>query len=604
MLKRIVSILTLLCVLLVCVPFVVSAEDYIDGFWYRIDRRKGGVVIEYFEESGYDGTDVVIPSTIDGYNVVEIEEYAFENTGITSVTIPDTVVTIGECAFDSCHNLTEVVIGKNVKTIGAWAFSYTNITELELPDSVITLNAYAFGDCYNLEKLTLGDGLWWVGEGAFVNSALTTVELGKKVANVLPGAFATQTLEEITVDSENEWLCAIDGSLYSKDGTNLIQYALNKPATSFTIPDDVTQISPQAFAMSNNLTQINVHSGVETIGQSAMAHCFCLTDINVSQENLNYCSYDGTLYTKDMTEIIQYACGKESETFTFPDTITTIADDCFANAEYLTSIVIPENVEYVGNFAFGSCDGLKRAEINGGGSFWGGNIFDVCENLTEIVVGDNLTAIPANMFSWCEQITDVTIGENVEVIGEGAFIGCSSLEQIEIPDSVVTIDYRAFFSCVNLKEVHIGKGVKEIVDNAFRYCEAITDVYYSGTEQEWTDIIMGRNNDCLTNATMHFESSATTDETKTTTTYTIDSQGDISLTIKLPDIAITDDTRIAIIGFSGVLMKTVNFVCGDSIDGDVQTTIPYSDTDNVRVFVLESSVNLKPITEVETVNIQ
>lgn len=179
-----------------------------------------------------------------------------------------------------------------------------------------------------------------------------------------------------------------------------------------------------------------------------------------------------------------------------------------------------------------------------------------------------------------------------------------ALKNIAIPDSVTIIEDYAFSGCEGLDAVLIGKNVETIENSAFRHCPNITDVYYPGTEAEWNEITIGKYNECITNATIHFNTSAIPDSQKTSTTYRFDEEGDLSLTIKLPQITVTDDTLLAIISFDGNLMKSVNFITGNNIDGDVQTTIPYCYMDNIKIFVLESDDNLKPLTATESIEIE
>ena len=150
-------------------------------------------------------TDIVIPSMYNGFPVREIAASAFEVcTSLTSITIPDSIITIGDYAFYGCRGLTDVTIANGVAVIGSSAFEgCTSLTSITIPDSVTA-----------------------IGERAF---------------------FFCRALMSITVDKNNAAYKDIDGNLYTKDGTTLIQYAVGKTDTSFVIPDGVTTISDRAF---------------------------------------------------------------------------------------------------------------------------------------------------------------------------------------------------------------------------------------------------------------------------------------------------------------------------------------------------------------------
>ena len=158
-----------------------------------------------------------------------------------SLVIPATYnnlpVTTIECyAFEDCTSLTSVIIPDSVTTIEYRAFEYCdNLTSVIIPDSVTTIERYAFYSC----------------------DSLTSIEVAE----------------------DNTAYKDIDGNLYSKDGTTLIQYAIGKTATSFTIPDSVTTIGSSAFLDCDNLTNIVIPDSVTAIGSYAFYYCTSLQDI-------------------------------------------------------------------------------------------------------------------------------------------------------------------------------------------------------------------------------------------------------------------------------------------------------------------------------------
>jgi hypothetical protein len=120
--------------------------------------------------TGYTGTDanVVIPSTIDGLPVTSIGTNAFYAGSLTSVTIPDSVTSIGVSAFDSCINLTNVTRPNNVTNIGDYAFQYcTSLTSVTIPNSLTSIGYATFSGCQSLTNITIPNSVTNIGDGAF-----------------------------------------------------------------------------------------------------------------------------------------------------------------------------------------------------------------------------------------------------------------------------------------------------------------------------------------------------------------------------------------------------------------------------------------------------
>ena len=165
--------------------------------------------------------------------------------------------------------------------------------------------------------------------------------------------------------------------------------------------------------------------------------------------------------------------------------VTSIGDGAFADCTSLTSISIPNSVTSIGERAFS----------------W-------CTNLTSISIPDSVTSIGVGAFAVCFSLTSISIPDSVTSIGVGAFAACFSLTSISIPDSVTSIGDEAFENCTSLTSISIPNSVTSIGDEAFADCTSLTDVYYSGTEEQWNKISIGSNNSELTNANIHFNSTA------------------------------------------------------------------------------------------------
>ncbi len=192
--------------------------------------------------TGYTGPPwvVTIPDTISGLPVTSIGDWAFLLcTNLTSVTIGNSVTSIDWAAFGWCTSLANLTIGTNVTTIASAAFvRCTSLTNVVIADSVTSLG-----------------GAWWppwVGgysyDGAFGGcTSLTGVTIPMSLTNIGNGAFrACTSLKTITVDALNPVYSSVDGVLFDKNQTTLIQFPGGK-AGSYTIPMSVTNIGDGVF---------------------------------------------------------------------------------------------------------------------------------------------------------------------------------------------------------------------------------------------------------------------------------------------------------------------------------------------------------------------
>ena len=277
-----------------------SGHDYVNGVCTRCGDTIAATDDSYFTFTELeDGTysvalgldpkilfEVVIPREHDGRPVTQIEDRAFMNcTGLTSITIPDSVISIGDFAFEGCMNLVNVTIGSGVTSIGVHAFYkcwwLTSITvsagnpvyhsdencliETEsktlvvgcensiIPDdgSVTSIGKYAFSCCLGLASISIPDSVTSIGTGAFESCYnLTGITIPDSVTSIGTGAFE---------------------SCYN--------------LTGITIPDSVTSIGEGLFSGCSGLTSITIPDSVTSIGEDAFAWCDSLTSVTFANPN-------------------------------------------------------------------------------------------------------------------------------------------------------------------------------------------------------------------------------------------------------------------------------------------------------------------------------
>jgi len=466
------------------------------------------------------------------------------------------VTSIGQAAFESCHQLAEIQVDENnpsymsedgvlftkskativrypngksdssyaipngVTSIGDSAFyQCSGLTNITIPDSVTSIGDGAFDNCYGLTNITIPDGVTSIGDSAFASCyGLTNITIPDSVTSIEDRAF---------------WFCDGLTTITIPDSvTSIGDYAFYScdSLTTITIPASVTSIGDSAFSDCDGLTTITIPDSVTSIGQAAFKLCRQLAEIQVDENNPSYMSKDGILFNKSGTTIVRYPNGKSDSSYTIPNGVTSIGESAFRDCDGLTTITIPDSVVSIEDVAFAGCDGLTTITIPDSVTSIGHSAFSNCYGLTNITIPDSVTSIGDGAFASCCCLTNITIPDSVTSIGESAFDYCQGLTSITIPNSVVSIGYGAFHHCNGLTNITIPDSVTSIANYAFDNCSSLTsitipdsvtsigegafwrcnrlrDVYYGGDETDWAAIqIGGNNNEDLTNATIHYNS--------------------------------------------------------------------------------------------------
>lgn len=435
---------------------------------------------------------VTIPSS-----VTSISSQSFEGcTALKSITIPDSVAIIRYNAFDGCTNLQTVIFEENSKceSIESNAFdNCKNLTSINLPESLIKIGYEAFCNCIRLPSITIPSNVESIASNAFYNcDALTTLEfdVGSKCISIGSSTFAyCESLKNATIP---ETVTSIGNAAFL-NCTKL---------ESITIPSGVASVGDSAFYGCNSLSSVTLVEGLTTIGEKAFFYCSSLPSITIPSS---------------VTDIGAQAFGwcYSLSNITLKNGLINIGDSAFWDCRDLTTITIPSSVTIIGTGVFNSCESLTGIWVDEANTSYSndenGVLFDkdktVLIKCPENVafktynVPDTVTNIENSAFNECDSLTSVTLNSGVKSIGNSAFGYCDNLISISIPNGVTSIGDFTFYHCKNLKSIVLPEGIKIIGKYAFGGCDKLSSLNIPSTVESIGEYSFAYN-DSLTSITI------------------------------------------------------------------------------------------------------
>ena len=372
-------------------------------------RLKGTVLDKYVGKGGA----VTIPA-----GVTKIADYAFSETAVTSVAVPEGVTEIGADAFGYCAALKAISLPAGLISIGRDAFSQCEqLRKVILPDSVTEIGNGAFCDCKALGTVTLSAGLVSLGLGAFEGTALKDVRIPAGVMEIGAKAFADcKALETVTlsaglmsIGTEAFAGCKALGTVMLPAGLTSIwksAFSQCEKLREMTLPDTVTSIGEKAFEHCTALQRIVIPASVATMGANAFYGCTALTEAALLSADTvpGFGAFNGCA---NLTKI------------SFPDGLQTIPNGLCQDTG-LTEIVVPAGVKKIGQQAFSGCTRLRRAVLPEGLASIGFLAFSKCENLSDVVFPESLKELGDEAFAGCRALT-TAVFTDVEKAGKGVF---------------------------------------------------------------------------------------------------------------------------------------------------------------------------------------
>ncbi len=392
-----------------------SWKDYGDGA-IIITKYKGNdsrvVVPEIIEKNvvkaiGWGALDncsdvyeIVLPESI-----VEIEDFAFSKTSISSIKCPDNIERLG-AVFPDCVNLKEVIFPKKLKILDR-TFMRSGIENVVIPEGVEEISC-AFMDCEKLKSISLPSTLKNIHVQTFNNC---------------------NSIEKITV-AENVACRYENGYLYtcesmSEGNANYENMIIVKEKSSSKVPEGTTTFS-RSFVSGTDIVEYEIPEGVQVIGFCAFENCTKLEKVII------------------------------------PNTVTTIEHDAFRFCTSLKEVSLPSSVTKIESGAFAYCTSLEKVVFMSKSTEIEYACFYGCSSLREIILPENLQEITSKMFGECTSLEKVNIPASVKSIGREAFYYCTVLEEIILHEGLEIIEEKAFAHTYKLKEIIIPASVKKI----------------------------------------------------------------------------------------------------------------------------------------------
>lgn len=442
------------------------------------------------EKLGYNAfhackiTSVTVPEQI---TVLESGVFSccFE---LTSVTLPEGLKTIGSLEqyssgpFQHCTSLKTIELPDGVEVLGRTAFGQSGLTEITLPKNLKTIGGGAFCACADLKKINWNDNLETVNSNAFEECiGLTEVEIPAGIANFDPAAFR---------DCPNT--CTIKVSelpLYAA----LINFKENGPNQHNTDYEVVYTGSMQnAQFEDDTFTYIVIDADNNYVQILGIKEGVTLNADLTLPEKVSYMDNEYTV-----TEIGGGVFNEHSEltNITLPDTLKKIGNGAFANCTGLMDLTLPAAVEIIGNSAFYKCTNLQNVvfpnnltEI-GSTAFFSCAIKNIdlsvtrlnkiderafysCKDLESVKLPDCLTTLNGNAFLECAKLESINLPKDLTTMGKDVFNNCTSLAKVDCPPDMVLTelpDY-TFAGCINLSEITLPVSIKKIGWSAFNNC--------------------------------------------------------------------------------------------------------------------------------------
>lgn len=503
--------------------------EYVDGVFKYSVSNGGAIITGTVYEADFIKTyfgSIEIPSVIGGYPVVEIGHLAFKDFELaTALTIPYGVKKIAQGAF----------------------YNWKHLRVLELPDSITYIDDMAFGNCSALEILHLPSNLVSLQAGAFkstdslkevvvpkslIESSFDMCVVGIGMGTVSP--FSDSGLTKITFETGRKEIplglfnnCNKLTEVYIPDSVEIIGQAAFRDCYSLekvTGMKNIREICELAFSNCSSLKDVPFLSNLEKLGSGAFYNASSLDEFCVPQ-SLTDCGIHYSVIGVGMKSRIGPFENSGLIEVSFEEGTDSVPDCIFKGCRRLQTVEIPDNITKIGVASFWECDALLKISGMKNVQEIGDLAFCDCSSLTRIQLPVSLSFLGAGSFAKTISLQTITIPNTLDEVNTYySYVGIGSGKLYAFDESGLTaVFFQAGLKSIpdyllsnnsKLKSVDIPKSIKDVGEGAFENCDFLSDVYYYGSEGDWTSVIIDDNNIALSTATIHYLDMEVTEETE------------------------------------------------------------------------------------------
>ncbi|MDO5559555.1 MAG: leucine-rich repeat protein [Oscillospiraceae bacterium] len=511
-------------------------------------------------------------------------------TSLKSFEVPDSVESISDYGFYNCISLKRISLGKNTSVIGKYAFA-----------------GISYNDPMCLDEITLPDNLEALGENAFHYVKISRINIPAACSGVPAELYSNDHLTYINVEDNNKSYSSDKGVLYNADKTLLIRCPQNTSLMSYKISDFTTSISAEAFYKCYSIASIDLGKNTAVIGKNAfsgdsikkmsisdltVSDCIeamdynafnytdinkltvpgsvrsipdmllnysTLSEINVAQDNMSFCSDKGILYSNDKSALIRCPANTILITYTVDYSTVSIKDNAFANCTSIKKIDLGKNVSSIGSNAFNHLSSWKvntmEVVVPDDIEQLGQDAFSHV-NISKLIVPESVITIPERFYSDA-LLTEITVDENNKYFSsdkgilynadKSALIRCpqsTSLLQYSVPENTKTITDLAF-SGTKLQSIYIPQSVTSVGTYTFKnssisIIKGIKDSYaqsyaesrkltFTAVDVQTQPPVTGTPAETTTPRITGTQTGATTDSPQENVNYDINSDGKVNI---------------------------------------------------------------------------